>query len=331
MSLRNTSGRGPSANGTQTAASIPSPTDAFTEIRTKVLQRYGKIGLKSVGQLLRSMDTDHSGSLDAEELRSGLREGLGVCISDPDFARIVRSLDTNGDGRIDLREMIAGLRGPIPNRRRNVIEQAFRRLDVNNNGVIDVNELAASYDVSRHPDVLARRATNVQVAEKFLSEWDNQPDSLVTAEEFINYYVGVSETVPQDDQFELLLIRSWALDRPSNASSALAANRSSASGQDGVSSRYNANHGVPPPPKGNSPNGTVSSSGTNTIGYITEDGAIARREHPLYQTAMMEYGKTAGQHRHEPHHHLPGGFTKNAPPFSAGSGLNTSVTRSKVI
>ena len=274
---------------------------------------------------------------------------MGVCVSDADFSLIaahcraaVVDADgsfSGGDSLVDIREFIVGLRGHgLANRRRNVIEQAFKRLDPEGAGYVELFALQSAFDTARHPDVIARRATPEQAAAKFLSAFSDaqHPTGLVSVEEFVNYYVGVSATVPADDQFELLLIRSFALDRPSNATMALAAARGSASGQDGVSSRYNANHGVPPLPKSNasslaSGSGSPRSLGNNTIGVITEDGAIARRDHPLYVTSMMAYGSTSSQHRHDPHHHRPGGFTKNAPPFSAGSGLNTATTRSRVI
>jgi len=270
---------------------------ALANLRNKAIQRNGKLGIKEIGRLVRIMDSNNSGYLDADELRTGIRDMMGVCVSDEEYSVIQSALDSNGDGQIDVDEFIFAFRGPLPLRRKTVIEAAFKRLDRDGSGVIDIRDIRDMYDVSRHPQVLAGRLSPNEAHLKFLMQFEADEfgnsktvfDGVVTYEEFCNYYTGVSASIDNDEHFELLLTRAWALDRP-------------------------------PKPRGA---GSLDSQKLGGTGRkLDADGARSRQNHPLYQTSTMAYGSTAANHVAESRYNKPGSFTKNAPPFSGGSGLN---------
>lgn len=275
---------------------------AMSSLRKKALQRNGKLGIKEIGRLVRLMDRDNSGHLDANELRTGIRDMMGVCIADEEFEAIQAALDPNGDGVVDVDEFVWAFRGPLPLRRKTVIDAAFKRLDRDGSGAIDIADVRDFYDVSRHPQVLSGQMSPHDAHQKFLSQFEadeyGQPktvfDGVVTYEEFCNYYAGVSSNIDSDEHFELLLIRAWALDRP-------------------------------PKPRGA---GVGDSQKARTITIkLDTDGARTRQNHPLYQTSMMAYGSTAENHVADKKFNRPGAFTKNAPPFSGGSGLNCGTVK----
>ena len=56
--------------------------------------------------------------------------------------------------QISLTEFMRGIRGPMNNRRRKLVEQAYALIDTNGDGEVSLEEIGRLYDVSQHPDVL---------------------------------------------------------------------------------------------------------------------------------------------------------------------------------
>eukprot|EP00758_Cryptobia_borreli_P013501 Tbor_TRINITY_DN5840_c0_g1::TRINITY_DN5840_c0_g1_i14::g.5976::m.5976 len=267
---------------------------ALARVRHRCLQRNGRVGIKDLSRLVRMMDDKNSSRLDSDELRTCIREIMGLCIPDEDFALIIKAFDAEGHG-ISIDEFLIGIRGPLSLRRKTAIEAAYYRIDSDHKGYIDINDMKACLDVSRHPNVIAGRSSPEEMVNKYLSNFDNptNPDGIVTFEDFINYYVGVSSNMESDEHFELLMIRTWALDRPSK-------------------SLVNVN--------------TAVRSITGGRG-LESDGGISRKNHPLYQSTSMSYGSTIDKHKMGVMHNRPGAFTKNAPPCGGSTGLNFGSTK----
>ena len=264
----------------------------IAKLRTKCLQRAGKNGIRELSRQFRIMDDNNNLLLSPDELRGGLRD-FGIVVADEEFDHMVKLLDKNGDGSISVTEFLIAVRGPLSPRRITVIQAAFKRLDRDGSGIIDLYDLRDYYDVSRHPAVLTGKATQADVLVKFLCNFDSEtnPDGKVTFKEFLDYYAGVSASIDNDQHFELLLTRAWNLDKPVKAK------------RDEIQMRQTQ---------------TVKSK------YGTA--------HPLYQTSTKMIGKDLDQaFPPERRFGKAGKFTKHEPLPSPSSGLNTSVTRSKVI
>jgi hypothetical protein len=80
-------------------------------------------------------------------------------LSDADLRVVFDDFDLDGDGLLDAEFFLRAVRAPMGPRRLAAVERAFAVLDKAGAGVVDATEVAAAYDPSAHPDVVARRAT----------------------------------------------------------------------------------------------------------------------------------------------------------------------------
>lgn len=68
------------------------------------------------------------------------------------------------------------------------------------------------FDASAHPDAVSGKKTPAQIQREFLAKWFKQDiDSIVTWEEFLDFYRDVSSSVDRDEYFDLLLRNTWKL------------------------------------------------------------------------------------------------------------------------
>ena len=96
--------------------------------------------------------------------------------------------------------------------RKKWVRAAYDKLDVNKDGQVTLKDVAALYDVSENPEVQEGKKSPEQVYAEFLSVWDSQnPDGIVTFEEFCDYYEGVSCSIDRDDYFAVMMQRAWKL------------------------------------------------------------------------------------------------------------------------
>ena len=130
-----------------------------------------------------------------------------------DFEAVYAFFDRDGNGKVDYDEFLRTLRGPMGDRRRALVDQAFAVLDTDQNGIIEPSEVVRKYDASRHPDVLNGDKTEDDVLREFLDTFDvgGIVDGKVTRQEFENYYENVSCSIDDDDYFELCLRNAWHL------------------------------------------------------------------------------------------------------------------------
>ena len=107
-----------------------------------------------------------------------------------DFEAVYAQFDTDGNGKVDYDEFLRTLRGPMGDRRRALVDQAFAVLDTDQNGIIEPSEVVRKYDASQHPDVLKGDKTEDDVLREFLDTFDvgGIVDGKVTRQEFESYY-----------------------------------------------------------------------------------------------------------------------------------------------
>ena len=68
------------------------------------------------------------------------------------------------------------------------------------------------YGASSHPDVLAKKKTELEVLADFMSLWDTQnKDGIVTKSEFQQYYADISAGIDDDEYFADMICAAWKL------------------------------------------------------------------------------------------------------------------------
>jgi Ca2+-binding EF-hand superfamily protein len=94
-----------------------------------------------------------------------------------------------------------------------LVMKAFKKLDADKNGSIQLNDIKKFYNAKLAPDVLSRKKTEDEVLADFLGSFDSiDKDGIVTYEEFLNYYNGVSVSIDRDDYFALMMQNAWKID-----------------------------------------------------------------------------------------------------------------------
>lgn len=96
--------------------------------------------------------------------------------------------------------------------RKKWVRAAYDKLDVVKDGQVKLNDIAQLYDASQHPDVIDGKKSAEQVFMEFMSIWDTQEaDGIITFDEFVDYYEGVSCSIDRDDYFAQVMQRAWKL------------------------------------------------------------------------------------------------------------------------
>ena len=97
--------------------------------------------------------------------------------------------------------------------RKRIIKQAFAKLDKSGDGVITVDDLKGVYNAKKHPKFINGEWSEAECFKHFLATFEapEEKDGKVTAEEFENYYSGVSASIDEDVYFDLMMRNSWKI------------------------------------------------------------------------------------------------------------------------
>ncbi len=202
------SGNNPNVNPVFGVTREP-PNQVLDKIKSTLTAK-GVHGIRSLGVVFRRMDHSKDHKLDRQEFMWGLREN-GHVLTPSEFERIFKFFDKNNDGKISYDEFISGLRGETLNqRRRALVQLAFKKLDKTGDGVATVEDLKVNYDVSFHPKFKNGQMSKEAILSEFLSQWDTlKKDGVVQYDEFEDYYKDVSASIDDDDYFELMIRNAW--------------------------------------------------------------------------------------------------------------------------
>jgi len=186
------------------------PAEFIKEIKKILLQR-GSYGLRGLAKLFKNMDKNGNHKLDPEEFMDALQT-YGILIDKKGSDALFNLCDKNKDGSIDYTEFLRFLRGNLNETRKAIIAQAYAKLDKTGDGKITLDDIAKTYSVKKHPDVISRKKTEEQVYKECLANWDTEiADGIVTLEEFQDYYKDLSALIDKDDYFVAIVKSAWNL------------------------------------------------------------------------------------------------------------------------
>eukprot|EP00351_Strombidinopsis_sp_SopsisLIS2011_P005794 CAMPEP_0116879528 /NCGR_PEP_ID=MMETSP0463-20121206/11345_1 /TAXON_ID=181622 /ORGANISM="Strombidinopsis sp, Strain SopsisLIS2011" /LENGTH=141 /DNA_ID=CAMNT_0004528973 /DNA_START=1052 /DNA_END=1474 /DNA_ORIENTATION=+ len=123
---------------------------------------------------------------------------------------LLAKFDRDGSGTVNFDEFLVALRGDLNENRLTYIAGAYDKLDVNKDGKVTLEDIAKLYDVSQHPDVMAKKKTPEEAYREFMSMWDTQnADGIVTFQEFCEYFRDVSASIDTDEYFAAMMVSAW--------------------------------------------------------------------------------------------------------------------------
>jgi len=182
------------------------------KLRRAALKR-GVNGIRSIGRMFRLYDDDGSKQLNYNEFKTGCQD-YSADLSDAELKQVFDEIDTGNDGSINYEEFLRKLRPPMSKNRIALIDKAFAKMDKTGDGKVTVADLKDVYDVQHHPKFKSGEWTKKQVLEEFMKSYQvgsSEIDEIITKEEFVNYYAGVSASIDQDVYFDYMMRQTWKL------------------------------------------------------------------------------------------------------------------------
>ncbi|XP_010430219.2 PREDICTED: calcium-dependent protein kinase 19 [Camelina sativa] len=133
--------------------------------------------LKGLKTMFANMDTDKSGTITYDELKSGL-EKLGSRLTETEVKQLLEDADVDGNGTIDYIEFISATMNRFRVEREENLFKAFQHFDKDNSGFISRHELeTAMKEYNMGDDAMIK---------EIISEVDADNDGSINYQEFCN-------------------------------------------------------------------------------------------------------------------------------------------------
>ncbi|KAL1226116.1 Calcium-dependent protein kinase 19 [Cardamine amara subsp. amara] len=141
--------------------------------------------LKGLKTMFANMDTDKSGTITYEELKTGL-EKLGSRLTETEVKQLLEDADADGNGTIDYIEFISATMNRYRVEREENLFKAFQHFDRDNSGFISRHELeTAMKEYNMGDDVMIK---------DIISEVDADNDGSINYQEFCNMMKSCSQS-----------------------------------------------------------------------------------------------------------------------------------------
>lgn len=194
------------------------------ELRTQLAKR-GGLSMKTLALAFAVNDRDRSGYFDFEEFELILGRA-GLFLKRQELTKLFRYFDRDQNERVSYNEFLRGLQGELNERRTSIIRQAFQKMDKTGNGIVDMEDVVGTYDASRHPLVISGQKTSDQIMVEFLEGFKDHSTGVspgipgvVTWDNWVEYYRGVSASIVDDDYFVYMMEQAWRITESSKIGS----------------------------------------------------------------------------------------------------------------
>ncbi|XP_076441465.1 calcyphosin-like protein [Babylonia areolata] len=200
---------------------LPKVADPIQRFRLLVLKT-GCGGVKNIARKFRMWDLNNDKKITWDEFkRSSMDIGIDN-MSENDLKKVFCHFDQDASGYIDREEFLSTMRPHMNEARRTLAKRAFAQMDRTGDGLITIHDLIDNYDVSKHPKYVNGDMSKRDVYMEFLRSFDvddhyrgkdeEDESPVITLEEWMDFYCGVSASVDDDAFFNLMIRNSWRLE-----------------------------------------------------------------------------------------------------------------------
>lgn len=107
---------------------------------------------------------------------------------------------------------LTNLREQLTERKKKMVDKAFKTLDKDGSGQINVRDIINVYDVSKDKDFIAGKKSKEQILSDFLNSFDGlkgNNDGVITYQEWVDYYTDLAMSTPSDEYFVQMMESVW--------------------------------------------------------------------------------------------------------------------------
>jgi len=178
----------------------------------ELIKSRGGAGIVGIARNFRIIDVDKSGNLSPQEFRRAM-ELFRAPFNEEQIVALFKKYDSDGSGTISIDEYLKAIRGKISKTRKALVNRVFASMDADGSGELTVEDMKKRYNAKNNPEVTSGRKTETQVLTEFLGTFEGEGgergDGIVTRQEWLDYYTGISANVDNDDYFLLLICNVW--------------------------------------------------------------------------------------------------------------------------
>jgi hypothetical protein len=184
--------------------------DDFRDSMPKTVR--GVLGFR---QLFLALGGHREARIPVAELEAKI-SAFGLHYRPENLERLYRNLDREKKGQLPIGVFVSAVRPGMAMARKDFAIQAFTLIERCCTGAISgkpatvtLGDLLRLYDSQQHPEVLLGVMQPEEVKKEFAASWAVKESTVITKDEFLEYYADLSACIDSDDYFELLVRNAW--------------------------------------------------------------------------------------------------------------------------
>ena len=181
------------------------------------IRNLGTTSLINLLKLFKLNDENNSRELDLYAFNKALHE-FETELSDDEITFVFNYFDKEKTGFINYVNFINAVRGPMNQKRIDIVKEAFTKLDIDKSGQVEISEIKLQYNAKNDKEVKSGNKTEEEVYNEFIETFQMNHDNRVgprnkrvTLDEFLDYYNFVSMGIEDDNYFITMIQNAWKI------------------------------------------------------------------------------------------------------------------------